>query len=140
MYNHSGRSVFGVALYALLEPLPLGFFFAAWLFDIIYLQTFIVMWTKAASWLIATGLVIAILPRITSLIYLFRGAKPAEKLHFWLSLIAIVLAILNAFIHSRDAYAVVPLGVTLSTLVVVFLLIANVQLALRERNVQGGRP
>ena len=44
---------------------------------------------------------------------------------------AIVLAIFNAFIHSRDAYAVVPAGVILSTLVVVLLLLANVQLALR---------
>ncbi|MBK4784623.1 MAG: hypothetical protein FT714_10250 [Pantoea sp. Pent] len=137
MYHTSGRSVVGVTLFTLLEPLPLGFFFAAWLFDIIYLQTFIVMWTKAASWLIAIGLVLAIVPRLISLIHLFRGAPAAEKTHFWLSLLAIV----NAFIHSRDAYAVVPMGVTLSTLVVVVvLLIANLQLALRERRLQGGRP
>jgi len=45
-----------------------------------------------------------------------------------------LLAIVNAFIHSRDAYAVVPLGVILSTLVVILLLLANVQLALRQRN------
>lgn len=140
MYHTSGRSVVGVTLFTLLEPLPLGFFFAAWLFDIIYLQTFIVMWTKAASWLIAIGLVLAILPRLISLIHLFRGAPPAEKTHFWLSLLAIVLAIVNAFIHSRDAYAVVPMGVTLSTVVVLLLLVANLQLALRERRLQGGRP
>lgn len=139
MLHTSGKSVFGVTLYALLEPLPLGFFFAAWLFDIIYLQTAVIMWTKSASWLIAIGLVLAILPRLISLIYLFRGARPNEKTHFWLSLLAIVLAVVNAFIHSRDAYAAVPLGVTLSTLVVALLLIANVQWVLRERRVQGGR-
>ena len=140
MLYTSGRSAFVVGLYALLEPLPLGFFVAAWLFDIIYLQTFVIMWTKSASWLIAIGLVLAILPRLISLVYLFRGLYPSEKTHFWLSLLAIVLAIVNAFIHSRDAYAVVPMGVTLSTLVVVVLLIANLQLALRERRLQGGRP
>ncbi|WP_343552797.1 DUF2231 domain-containing protein [Pantoea sp.] len=139
MLHTSGKSLFGVTLYALLEPLPLGFFFAAWLFDIIYLQTAVIMWTKSASWLIAIGLVLAILPRLISLIYLFRGARPNEKTHFWLSLLAIVLAVVNAFIHSRDAYAVVPLGVTLSTLVVLLLLIANVQWVLRDRRVQGGR-
>ncbi|MDI6935983.1 hypothetical protein QMN21_30985, partial [Serratia sp. Se-PFBMAAmG] len=64
---------------------------------------------------------------------------PSEKTHFWLSLLAIVVAIANAFIHSRDAYAVVPLGVTLSTLVVALLLLANVQLALRGRTTAGGR-
>ncbi|MCZ4058374.1 hypothetical protein O3W44_03660 [Pantoea sp. LMR881] len=133
MRNTSRRSAFAVTLYALLEPLPLGFFLAAWLFDIIYMKSYVLMWTHSASWLIAIGLVIAILPRILSLVYLFRGSDSAEKTHFWLSLVAIIAAILNAFIHSRDAYAVVPLGVTLSTLVVALLLLANVQLALRQR-------
>jgi len=139
MFYTSGRSVFGITLYTVLEPLPLGFFFAAWLFDIIYLQTFVVMWTKAASWLIVFGLLLAILPRIISLIHLFRGTFAGEKTHFWLTLLAIAVAIVNAFIHSRDAYAVVPAGVTLSTIVVALLLIANVQLALRTRKLQGDR-
>ncbi|WP_292971551.1 DUF2231 domain-containing protein [Pantoea sp. UBA4549] len=140
MFHTSGKSAFGITLYALLEPLPLGFFFAAWLFDILYLQTFVVMWTKAASWLIVFGLLLAILPRIISLIHLFRGVTAGEKTHFWLSLLAMLVAIVNAFIHSRDAYAVVPVGVTLSTIVVALLLIANVQLALRARRIPGGRP
>ncbi len=140
MLYTSGRSRLGVAIYTLLEPLPLGFFFAAWLFDIIYLQTFVIMWTKSASWLIAFGLVLAILPRLISLIYLFRGATAGEKTHFWLTLAAIVLAIVNAFIHSRDAYAVVPLGVTLSTLVVALMLLANLLQTLRAPRVLGGQP
>ncbi len=98
------------------------------------------MWTKAASWLIVFGLLLAILPRIISLIHLFHGVTAGEKTHFWLSLLAVLVAIVNAFIHSRDAYAVVPMGVTLSTIVVALLLIANVQLALRARRIPGGRP
>ena len=133
MRNTSGRSAVAVTLYALLEPVPLGFFVAAWLFDIIYMKTFIILWSISASWLIAIGLVIAILPRIISLIYMFRGSTAPEKTHFWLSLVAIILAIANAFIHSRDAYAVVPTAAVLSTLVVILLLLANVQLALRQR-------
>ncbi|KGL52020.1 membrane protein [Pantoea ananatis] len=133
MRNTSGRSAVAVTLYALLEPVPLGFFVAAWLFDIIYMKTFIILWSISASWLIAIGLVIAILPRIISLIYMFRGSTAPEKTHFWLSLVAIILAIANAFIHSRDAYAVVPTATILSTLVVILLLLANVQLALRQR-------
>jgi len=133
MRNTSGRSAVAVTLYALLEPVPLGFFVAAWLFDIIYMKTFIILWSISASWLIAIGLVIAILPRIISLIYMFRGSTAPEKTHFWLSLAGIILAIANAFIHSRDAYAVVPTAAILSTLVVILLLLANVQLALRQR-------
>lgn len=133
MTRTSGRSAFAVALYTLFEPVPLGFFVAAWIFDIIYLNSFVVEWTHAASWLIAIGLVLAILPRLIALITLFRGSSRAEKVHFWLTLVAIALAIVNAFVHSRDAYAVVPSGVILSTLVVALMLIANVQLALRQR-------
>ena len=133
MTRTSGRSAFAVALYTLFEPVPLGFFVAAWSFDIIYLNSYVVEWTHAASWLIAIGLVIAILPRLVALIGLFGGSRRAEKVHFWLTLVAILLAIVNAFVHSRDAYAVVPSGVILSTLVVALMLIANVQLALRQR-------
>ncbi|MEZ3500330.1 DUF2231 domain-containing protein [Pantoea sp. KPR_PJ] len=133
MTRTPGRSPFAVALYTLFEPVPLGFFVAAWIFDIIYLNSYVVEWTHAASWLIAIGLVIAILPRLIALIYLFRGSSRAEKVHFWITLLAIVLAIVNAFVHSRDAWAVVPSGVTLSTIVVALMLIANVQLALRQR-------
>ncbi|MTD39689.1 hypothetical protein GIX45_13915 [Erwinia sp. CPCC 100877] len=130
-----GRGPVLTGLYELLNPLPLGFFAAAWLFDIIYLYSARIFWTQAASWLIVLGLFIAIIPRLLNLFLVWSGNTHAfapVKVHFWLSLIAIVLAIINAFIHSRDAWAVVPLGVTLSTLVVALLTIANLQQALRD--------
>ncbi|WP_435953720.1 DUF2231 domain-containing protein [Dryocola sp. BD626] len=145
MHTHltTGRPASVVALYELLNPLPTGFFVAAWIFDILYIKTFNLMWTDAANWLIAIGLLLAIIPRIINMIFVWSGPRrlyhPVVKTHFWLSLLAIVLAVFNAFIHSRDAYAVVPAGVILSTLVVVLLLLGNVQLALRERVVTGSR-
>ncbi|MCT4703843.1 hypothetical protein MUA02_18475 [Enterobacteriaceae bacterium H20N1] len=133
----TGRPAPVVALYELLNPIPLGFFVAAWVFDIVYMKTFSQMWTDAANWLIVIGLLIAIIPRIINAVLVWSGVNYPQsspvKVHFWLSLLAIVLAIFNAFIHSRDAYAVVPMGVILSTLVVLLLLLGNVQLALRER-------
>lgn len=132
-----GRPTPVVALYELLSPIPIGFFVAAWIFDIVYMKTFNHMWTDAASWLIVTGLLIAIIPGIINLIFVWTGSGYPQnspvKIHFWLSLLAILLAVFNAFIHSRDAYGVVPMGVILSTLVVLLLLLGNVQLALRER-------
>lgn len=137
MQTLSGPSRATLALYELFNPLPTGFFAAAWIFDILYIKTFQIMWTDAASWLIAIGLLIAIIPRLISLVQVWvtqrHSVTKAEKLHFWLWLVAIVLAIFNAFVHSRDAYAVVPSGVILSTAVVILLLIAHVQLALRTR-------
>lgn len=135
MQTLSGPSRATLALYELFNPLPTGFFAAAWIFDILYIKTFQIMWTDAASWLIAIGLLIAIIPRLIHLVQVFvtqrHRTSGAEKFHFWLWLVAIVLAIFNAFVHSRDAYAVVPSGVILSTAVVILLLIAHVQLALR---------
>ncbi|PLR41793.1 hypothetical protein CYR55_02930 [Chimaeribacter californicus] len=131
------RSAPAVALYELLNPLPFGFFTAAWIFDILYAKTYDIFWTQAASWLITLGLLLAIIPRLINLVQVWVGhAYPQGspvKVHFWANALAIVLAIVNAFIHSRDAYAVVPEGVILSTLVVLLLAFANLQLALRAQ-------
>jgi len=133
----SRHSALAVGIFALLDPLPIGFFTAAWIFDIIYVFSTEIAWTQAASWLIVFGLFLAIIPRLINLVQVWIGSDYPQnspiKLHFWASALAIVLSIFNAFIHSRDAYAVVPAGVTLSTLVVVLLLLANLQLALRDR-------
>lgn len=131
------KANFATLLYEWLNPIPIGFFVAAWLFDIIYLYSREIFWTQAASWLIAFGLVIAIIPRLISLVQVWpssaSGYSAAVKLHFWANALAIILSIFNAFIHSRDGWAVVPTGVTLSTVVVLLLFVANVQLALRQR-------
>jgi uncharacterized membrane protein len=140
-YATRRNSALAVALYECLNPIPLGFFAAAWIFDIIYLQSYNPMWTKSASWLIAFGLIIAIIPRLINLVQVWVSTAwrhtSAVKVDFWANLLAIVLAILNAFVHSRDAYAVVPAGVILSTLVVLLICFANVQLALRLRTAEG---
>ncbi len=131
------NSALAVGIVALLDPLPIGFFTAAWIFDIIYIYSTEIAWTQAASWLIVFGLFIAIIPRIINLVQVWVGTAYPQgspvKVHFWASALAIILSIFNAFIHSRDAFAVVPAGVILSTLVVLLLLFANLQLALRER-------
>lgn len=134
------RSAIALTLYELFNPLPLGFFAAAWLFDIIYIRSTQVFWNQSASWLIVFGLFIAIIPRVINLVQTWWGHHgayvSAYRLDFWLNLLAIIVAILNAFIHSRDAWAVVPLGAILSTVVVVLISIANIQLALRTRSLR----
>ena len=51
---------------------------------------------------------------------------------FWLNLLAIAAAIMNAFVHSRDAYGVMPEGLWLSCLTVVLLVLAKVVPALQQ--------
>ena len=122
------------AVYAALEPLPFGFFAAALIFDAIYVRTANVMWTKGAAWLIAFGLLIAVIPRLVNLFEVWSRpgrADRADRLAFWLNAAAIVVAILNAFVHSRDAYAVVPAGLWLSIATVVLIAVARGVLASR---------
>lgn len=57
-------SAAAVAVYEWLNPLPYGFFTAALIFDIIYACTANIQWVNGASWLIAIGLVFAIIPRL----------------------------------------------------------------------------
>ena len=118
------------AIYQLLNPIPFGFFVAALIFDVVYSQTAEMMWSKGAAWLITLGLFFAIIPRLINLVHVWipRGRKvaAAERLDFALSLVGIVAAIFNAFIHSRDAYAVVPSGMILSAVTVAFLALSIV--------------
>lgn len=129
----SHRSVVANAIYGLLNPVPFGCFVAALVFDITYASTAVVMWGKGASWLIVIGLFFAIVPRIINLVQVWmtsrRTALRIERVDFWLNLLAIVAAIFNALIHTRDAYAIVPANVWLSVCTVVLLCIAHVLMA-----------
>jgi uncharacterized membrane protein len=93
------------------------------------------MWGKSAGWLIVMGLLIAIVPRLINLVQVWitsrRISTRADQLDFLLHLLAIVAAIFNAFVHSRDAYAIVPAGVWLSVCTVVLLAIAHIVIAVQ---------
>lgn len=129
----SRRSVVANAVYGLLNPIPFGCFVAALIFDITYAQTGVTLWGKGAAWLIVFGLLFAVIPRIVNLVQVWvtgrRLALRAEKIDFWLNLLAIVAAIFNAFVHTRDAYGIVPASVWLSLCTVILLAIAHVLMA-----------
>lgn len=75
---------------------------------------------KGAAWLLAIGLVFAVVPCLLNLAHVWfprTGPLASEITGFWLNLAAMVLAIWNAFVHSRDAYGVMPDGELLSSLI-----------------------
>lgn len=123
-------------VFDLLNPIGFGFFFGALIFDVVYANTAVVMWFKSAAWLIAIGLLVSVIPRLINLARIvLPGARPnpvRDKAAFWLHLLGIVAAIVNAFVHSRDAFAVVPEGVWLSVLTVVLFVVGNVLLTLQR--------
>ncbi|OTP80317.1 DUF2231 domain-containing protein [Caballeronia sordidicola] len=127
------RSRLATSLFDLLNPIPYGLFVGTLIFDIIYAITENVFWAKGAAWLVTVGLIFAIIPRFINLGHVWFGyryaGKNRESLAFWLNLLGIVAAIVNAFVHSRDAYAQVPLSVILSVITVALLILAQIVLA-----------
>jgi uncharacterized membrane protein len=135
------RSTIASALYGVFNPIPFGCFVAALIFDILYLRTAVMLWDKGAAWLIVIGLFSAIIPRLVSLARVWitsrHSALRADKIDFWLNLVAIVAAIFNAFVHSRDAYASMPTGAWLSALTVILLAIGRISVAVQMTS-EGG--
>jgi uncharacterized membrane protein len=114
-------------IHRILAPFPVAYFAAALATDLAYWRTAEVMWERFSIWLIAGGLVMSALVALAAVIDLiFVRQRPA-----WFRAIgylaAVLLSLLNVFVHSRDGYtAVVPAGVTLSLIVVAILLVYSV--------------
>lgn len=129
------RSVVASSIHGLLDPIPFGFFVGGLIFDIVYAQTAVLLWGKAAAWLITLALFIAVIPRLINLFQVWitsrQLATGTDRIAFLLNLLAIVAAIFNAFVHSRDAYAVVPLGMWLSAATVALLALSHIILAVQ---------
>src|SRR6201989_47185 len=130
------RSALANAVYGLFNPIPFGFFVAALIFDVVYARTGEILWMKGAAWLIGIGLLFAVIPRLVNLVHVWitsrRTTLRAERIDFWLNLVAIVVAIVNAFVHSRDAYGIVPASVWLSVCTVLLLSLGHVVIAVRQ--------
>jgi len=138
--RNARRSLVAEGIYGVLNPIPFGCFVAALIFDILYLRTAVILWDKGAAWLIVFGLLFAVVPRLINLTQVWITSRStvtrAGKLDFWLNLCAILVAIVNAFVHSRDAYAVVPAGAWLSACTV-FLLAIGLTVAALDSTVRG---
>lgn len=131
--QHRSRFSLTSAIFNLLDPIPFGFFVGVLIFDIIYANTANVFWMKNAAWLVTFGLLFAIIPQIINLAVVWfskrRIRSRGQVINFWLNVVSIVAALINAFVHSRDAYAVIPDGIWLSILTVVAMGIGRMVVA-----------
>jgi uncharacterized membrane protein len=117
-------------VYATLVQFPAVCFVGTLLTDLAYWQTTNYIWETFSIWLLTIGCIVAAFAGVAGLITWFTHrhvrALPFAGLHVLTSIVALVLAIVNAFVHSRDGYtAVVPQGLTLSIVVVVLMLLAT---------------
>lgn len=117
-------------IHGMLSAYPLAFFTGALVTDIIYANTAQMQWANFSIWLIAGGLLMGVIAAIAGI-----GAALANRgqrrrgggwLHGLLTLAMMALALLNAFIHSRDAWtSVVPTGLVLSIIVSVLAVVSS---------------
>ena len=104
-------------------PLFLG---ALWS-DYGYSTSFELQWSNFASWLVFGGMVFLGIALLLAIVDLFRADRRGGRnlAYFGLLLAAFVLGFVNALVHARDAYAVMPAGLVLSLLVVVLVAVAT---------------
>jgi uncharacterized membrane protein len=91
--------------------------------DLIYMRTLLFQWDNFSIWLLTGGLVLAALGGVTLVLdVLLRRVARIDWEKFTGLAVAAMLSLLNAFVHSRDAYtAVVPQGIVLSACVTALL-------------------
>ena len=115
-------------VYSLLLPTAGTCLAGTLLTDLAYWRTAEMMWTDFSAWLVTAGTIIGYVALIAALIELsIRRAQRPPWPYLIGNLVALLLATLNMFVHTRDAWtSVVPWGLILSAVVVFVLLCAGV--------------
>lgn len=114
-------------IHGILSAYPLAFFTGALVTDIAYLNTANMQWANFSVWMIAGGLLMGVLAAIVGIVDAIANRGRARARRPWPhsvgTLLMMALALLNAFIHSRDAWtSVVPTGIILSVVVSILAL------------------
>jgi uncharacterized membrane protein len=114
----------GQPIHKILVAFSCAYFAGALVTDFVYWQMPDVLWERFSVWLITAGLVAACLAVAAYVIELAGGRQINAPL--WPGVVgytlAVLLSLINAFVHSRDGYtAVVPSGLMLSATVIVVL-------------------
>lgn len=120
----------GHPIHPMLVPFPIVCFIGTLATDIAYAVTADMQWANFSAWLLTVGLVISIFVVLAGLIDALGDRRILRLRPAWIhalgNAVALILAIVNAFVHTRDAYtSVVPEGLVLSALVVLILAVTG---------------
>lgn len=110
-------------LHAFLLAAAVPLFLGALLSDHAYSTSFELQWSNFASWLVAGGLLFVGIALVFAIVDLVRGGR--ALVYFALLLATFVLGFINALVHARDAWAVMPAGLVLSLVVAVLAVVAT---------------
>ena len=95
--------------------------------DYIYYATALWQWANFSAWLITVGLIVMLVALMLLLTdFATERARRLNTGSFLVVTAAALLSLINAFVHSRDAWSsVVPQGILLSAVSAILLLIAG---------------
>ena len=116
----------GHPIHPMLVPIPIACFVGALFTDIAYVASAEIMWANFSAWLLLVGIVFGVLAAIAGLAdflgnRLVRAQTPAWP-HLIGNAVALILAVINLLIHTRDAWTSVwPTGLVLSAITVLIL-------------------
>src|ERR1700734_1238634 len=107
--------VSGIPIHAMLVPIPIVCFVGTLITDIVYWRTASMQWANMSAWLLAVGLLVGAFAAFAGAIDFFNNRHipnlPSDRIHGIGNVVVLMLSILNAFVHTRDAYpSVVPTG------------------------------
>lgn len=117
-------------IHGILAAYPLAFFTGALASDITYANTAQVQWANFSVWMIAGGLLGGVLAALAGIADAILNQDRARRHRPWphslATIVMLVLALVNAFVHSRDAWtSVVPTGLILSVIVALLALVTS---------------
>ncbi|MES2492509.1 MAG: DUF2231 domain-containing protein [Pseudomonadota bacterium] len=114
-------------IHAVILASALPLFLGALLSDWAYSSTEVVQYVNFASWLIAGALVFAGFALVWAAIERLRTDLPSHRtgtMYLLILAATFVLGFINALVHAKDAWAVMPAGLILSFVVFILALAA----------------
>ncbi len=128
-FPRSTARIGGHPIHPMLVPIPITCFVGTLLTDFAYWRTANLLWADFSDWLLTFGLIGSVLAAIAGVIDFFGEprirALPQAWIHGLGNGLVLILAIVNEFVHTRDAYGQMPAGLVLSLLVVLILLVTG---------------
>ena len=117
-------------IHGILGAFPLALFCTAFVSDIAYANTAQMQWANFSVWLIAGGAAVGVVAALAGIVEAVRtrgrSRRRGSALHGIVTIAALVVAIVNGFVHSRDGWtSVVPTGLILSAITTVLILVSS---------------
>lgn len=117
-------------IHGILAAFPLACFTGALVTDIAYANSAQMQWANFSVWLIAAGVIMGVVAALAGMadavVMRHRTRRRSSALHNVLTIMTFVFAVINGFVHSRDAWtSVVPTGLILSAITAVLVIVTS---------------